>query len=764
MDIKNFFNIKNFYLNEAIEEAENIKYKNSTYFMIIYKNHYVKDKLEKSEEKILKESIDDYINTFKEIIEKLELKLSLFEINNIDLIVKESLNPEFKLDKEIVFIKQEFSFLNKADYIENHLKNDFIQFIENYQFVKLIQGIIEFIKYYYKANENKESHIFDSLKTIYDDIVSKKLNEKDIQKYINLLKSNENYINHDNILIKFYKILLENKESLTFLKNIEDSFKNKNANEFFNSNEMNDLLNIYIFFKKLLKNKEIKSYKDFYKIYNDEIEKNNNIKNILNELNNKYINFISKKEEKKNNENKIIENNNNNNNKENSLLIQLSYNCIPVTIQGSLNEKMKTIIDRFIVKTSADRNSIYFLYGGAILKEEQSLIEIISNEDKLRNQMNILVNSSFDDQNDHNSIINSKEVICPKCLCHINLKIQNYKISLFDCKNGHSIKDILLKDFQETQKIDLKKINCNICKQKNKHDSYNNEFFTCFSCAKNLCPMCKSVHDKSHFIINYEKRNSVCEIHFESYNSYCQSCKKNLCMKCEKDHLNHEKIYYGSILPDIEESKERIKELEKSINQLNENINEIIEKLKSFKENINNYYRIYNNIMNKIENQNRNYEILNNMIEINNNEVFKDIKCIIEEENIKNKINLILDVVDKNEIFDDDEITLIYKKNKNENLIKIFDAVFVQNNKNICKIKYENKEIELKEFLNIDSNNEKIEISLKGIKKITNANKMFYECKNLISIPDIMKWNLSSLNEKNEMFESCSEFLIIPEF
>ena len=425
---------------------------------------------------------------------------------------------------------------------------------------------------------------------------------------------------------------------------------------------------------------------------------------------------------------------------------------------------MKTIIDRFIVKTSADRNSIYFLYGGAILKEEQSLIEIISNEDKLRNQMNILVNSSFDDQNDHNSIINSKEVICPKCLCHINLKIQNYKISLFDCKNGHSIKDILLKDFQETQKIDLKKINCNICKQKNKHDSYNNEFFTCFSCAKNLCPMCKSVHDKSHFIINYEKRNSVCEIHFESYNSYCQSCKKNLCMKCEKDHLNHEKIYYGSILPDIEESKERIKELEKSINQLNENINEIIEKLKSFKENINNYYRIYNNIMKNIENQNRNYEILNNMIEINNNDVFKNIKSIIEEENIKNKINLILDVVDKNEIFDDDEITLIYKKNKNENLIKIFDSVFVQNNKNICKIKYENKEIELKEFLNIDSNNEKIEISLKGIKKITNANKMFYECKNLISIPDIMKWNLSSLNEKNEMFESCSEFLIIPEF
>ena len=147
MDIKNFFNIKNFYLNEAIEEAKNIKYKYSNYFMIIYKNHYEKYNLEKSEEKILKESINDYINIIKYIIEKLEMKLSLFEINNIGLIIKESLNPGFNLDKEIDFIKKEFSFLNKNEYINNNLKNDLIIFIEQFQFVKLIQGIIKFIKY-----------------------------------------------------------------------------------------------------------------------------------------------------------------------------------------------------------------------------------------------------------------------------------------------------------------------------------------------------------------------------------------------------------------------------------------------------------------------------------------------------------------------------------------------------------------------------------------------------------------------------------------
>ena len=403
-----------------------------------------------------------------------------------------------------------------------------------------------------------------------------------------MLKLNENFINSDNILIKFYTILLEKKESLAFLKNIEDSFKNKNGNIFFNSNEMNNLLNIYAFYKKLLKNEEIKTDKDFYKIYNDEIEKNNNIKNALNELCNKYNNFTEKKIESKEKRNKINENINN----ENSLLIQFSYNCNPVLIQGNMKEKMKNIIDKFIVKTSANRNSIYFIYGGNIIQEEKFLFEIINNGDKLRNQMNILVNSLSDDQHNHNqtnSIINSKEVICPKCSCHINMKIENYKISLFDCKNNHSIKDIFIKDFQDTQKIDLKKINCDICNQRNKHDAFNNEFFICFTCSKNLCPICKSIHDKSHFIINYDKKNSICEIHFESYNSYCKICKKNLCMKCEKEHLNHEKIYFGNILPDIDENKKGIKELEKSIKQLNININEIIEKLKSFKENINSY-------------------------------------------------------------------------------------------------------------------------------------------------------------------------------
>ena len=147
--------------------------------------------------------------------------------------------------------------------------------------------------------------------------------------------------------------------------------------------------------------------------------------------------------------------------------------------------------------------------------------------------MNILVHSLLDNRNNYiNSLIQSKEIICPKCLEIINIKIDNYKLSLYDCKNGHKLNDINFKDFPITQKIDLKNIICNDkCNQNNKFNSCNNQFYKCFTFGKNLCPLSQSQHDKGHQTIDYDKCNSICKIHFESYNSYCKTCKKNLCIK-----------------------------------------------------------------------------------------------------------------------------------------------------------------------------------------------------------------------------------------
>ena len=711
ININEFFDEKNFSLEEAIKESENIKYKNSKFFMLIYNYHYKKDK---SEEIILKESIDDYNDTFKNIIIKLESKLSLFDINNINIIIKESLKPEFNLNYEIDFIKNEFSSLNKNEYIEKNLEYDFKKFIEEYQFIELIQGIIELINYKNdKYDKNKESYLFNTLRGIFNDIISKNLNEENIKNFFKLFTSNGNYIKNENILIQFYKILFEKKESLSFLTNIEASIKNKNMYSFFTQNEIDNLLDLYNFFRHLLNNKEIQSDKDFYQIYFNEIEKNNNIKNYLAQLYNKYITYLKEQIESNNNRNLIIENS-----IKNFYKIYFVYEGAQILILGSSNDSMKNIINKFIEKTHAKRNSIYFLYNGIIVNEDSLLEQIANKGDKLRKEMTILV-YSYIKVNQNNSIIKSEEVICPKCFGNINLKVENYKISLLDCKNNHSIKDLLFKDFICTQNIDL---------------------------------------------INYDKRNTCCEIHSESYNYYCESCKKNLCARCKKAHENHEIKDYGDILPAIDETKKRIIDLENSIKQLNANIDYIINRFAFFKENMNNFLQIYKNIMKNVEKPNRSYEMLNNMYKINNNDVMKDIKRIVGENNLKNKINMIYDIIDKEENFDNNELTLIYKINKDDKEIKIFDSVFVKNNKNICKIKYENEEYELTEYFKVDSKNEKLEIRLKGFKNIINANKMFYGCKALISMPDIIKLNLLNLRDKSEMFYECDQSLNIPEF
>ena len=75
------------------------------------------------------------------------------------------------------------------------------------------------------------------------------------------------------------------------------------------------------------------------------------------------------------------------------------------------------------------------------------------------NKMNILV----DDMNigiEKETIIKSKNVICPICQECIKMDIQDYNIFLYECKNGHELDNILLNEFEDKQKInyDFQKI------------------------------------------------------------------------------------------------------------------------------------------------------------------------------------------------------------------------------------------------------------------------------------------------------------------
>ena len=150
--------------------------------------------------------------------------------------------------------------------------------------------------------------------------------------------------------------------------------------------------------------------------------------------------------------------------------------------------------------------------------------------------MNILVNED-DNPIKIENIIKSKEIIYPKCNENILIKIDNYKINLFNCKNNHNIDNILLNEYENN--IDISKIICDNCKINNKSNTYNNEFYRCNICKINLCPLCKSKHNINHKIINYDNKNYICEIHNKEYIKYCNNCKSNICMICLKEHKNY---------------------------------------------------------------------------------------------------------------------------------------------------------------------------------------------------------------------------------
>ena len=784
IEINNYLNIKNFYFDEALEESKKLKYKYSSFFMSIYNNNNNIYKNKFSEDKIFKTSIKDYNNLLMQLTEKLKQNLSLFDINNIELIIEVIKNKKFNIKNEIDLIEEEYpSFKNNSDYIKNNFFNDLIDFSKKYEIVKFIEGIIQFIELNNKINENISSNYIEYFKAIYKLIISNKIDENNSKKIISSMKFNEYYSKSESYLKIIFRALFGKNESLLFLRKVKESIiNNKTDNSFYNSKNINLFIDFYDLIKKLIDNKNIVKDEDFYKLFNIEKEKDKNIESILNEMNNLFFNYIKNndinnmniysKEEKNNNikksqpKNKIINDVNNN------LIqfqIQFNYNQNIINIQcNNLNEKMKDIFNKYATKSLINNlSSFYFIYGGQIINSESILSDILSNEDKNRNIMTILVNSNINPPTE-NSLIKSNFVICPKCKEPINLKIDNYKINLFGCKNNHNFNDILFKDYEKTQNIDLKKIICENCKEKNKFDSYKHEFYKCVTCSKNLCVLCKSTHDKNHIIFDYDKRYTLCLNHSESFCSYCKTCKKNLCINCEKKHLDHNIVSYGSILPDVEEAKINLNSLKKELDKFSKNITDIIKRLNILKENIEKYYTIFNNGIKIIENKNRNFEVINNINEIIKNDIYNDLCKINKENSIKNRIDLMFNIIDKIELNKKekkDEITLIYNIDKNSDFIKIFDSEFVNNNKNNCKIIFKNKEYELSENLKInieDNKEEKLEIKLKGVNSIINANRMFYKCEQLYSLPDINNWDISNVERINEMFFGCKQLKEIP--
>ena len=295
-----------------------------------------------------------------------------------------------------------------------------------------------------------------------------------------------------------------------------------------------------------------------------------------------------------------------------------NYEGINFEIPCNLNEKMKDIIKKFLIQIKCTTNNLLYLYAGNMINYEFAFNEQANDLDKNRKKMNVLVKKVEVNNNTPKEII-SKDIICPKCKKNILLDFDNFKINFHECKKNHNINNISLTEFEETQKINLNNIICNICDTNNKGNTYNNKFYICCTCNKNICPLCKGIHDKNHIIINYDDKNYICSKHNEPFIKYCSTHKKDICILCDVEHINDKTIEFTKIFIQNNDLLKSVEDLNNSIDNLKYKIYIIKDIFDRLLNTMEQYFIISKTIINNYNANKRNYYILQNLTNLKNN-------------------------------------------------------------------------------------------------------------------------------------------------
>ena len=469
--------------------------------------------------------------------------------------------------------------------------------------------------------------------------------------------------------------------------------------------------------------------------------------------------------------------------------VDFHYNGNNTDITFNETVTMKEIFDTFSLNSQTDRNTILFSYNGRAgnqLNEELTLSEITNPIDRERKEMNVIVYDIPEETETNRNIVKSKNIICPICKENTKLMFKNYKITLYDCKNNHTINDLSYDEFEKSQNIDLSKIKCNNC-NRNRAEIYNYQFYKCCTCNINLCLLCKETHDAKHIIYDYDELNYKCGKHKEeTYTNFCKECKKNICVLCENevDHNNHNKIYIGKLLPKENELKNKMNAFNENLNKCNNNINEIINILNKVKSNINKYYEINCGIINNYDESHRNYETLYNLKGMFNDEdIIKDINIINNEKSINDRFNSILNIFNKvsNNKNINNEIKLTLEV-KEEDINK--EIYFLDNTHGEFVIN-DTTEFHQHDFLK-ELNDSNVELYINDIKykyqkyfkpakkgiynillkfysPMTDCAFMFSYCKNLKKI-DLSSFDTTNITNMAHMFSGCSNItnIILP--
>ena len=93
--------------------------------------------------------------------------------------------------------------------------------------------------------------------------------------------------------------------------------------------------------------------------------------------------------------------------------VLFNYEGIIISIQCNLNDKMKNIINKFLMKIKQQEdNDIYYLYNGTKIKDDLSFMEQANELDKNRKKMNIIV---YNTKENEKKPALSTDIIFPEC-------------------------------------------------------------------------------------------------------------------------------------------------------------------------------------------------------------------------------------------------------------------------------------------------------------------------------------------------------------
>ena len=274
--------------------------------------------------------------------------------------------------------------------------------------------------------------------------------------------------------------------------------------------------------------------------------------------------------------------------------------------------------------------------------------------------------------NNNNKVKKEFNLRCYQCeqTSFISLNyINNYPTITNVCENGH----LIINDIDNFLK--LSNFRLISCSNNDSHSMNFSDRFYCTTCLKFYCTECMKIHDKNHYLLNYDiDFESFCLEHNEKKIEFCFDCQKTLCNICLNSHKNHNKInLLDNLLTDEElinnvnklnEAKNFIDKIElikfRIIKEIEENFEKYKERnlkeiyllrklLESYKKNLNNgivSYELIENIRNifNFNNFSLNEDINPNnfLIYIKNssNDILLPSKKILNNNNINNNINL----------------------------------------------------------------------------------------------------------------------------